>query len=126
MQHKTAGTSNNRSAARRHELYEGVSAGAAEILMQRFGMERDRAIEVAEAFIRMLMDHWRGQNIYIPSDYRYELTARDREIYDRMQRGNAQDLAAEYGLSYIRIYQICKRVAQEKRAERNLNTFSGS
>ena len=57
------------------------------------------------------------------ADSQFKLSKRDQEIYQRMQRGNAHELAKEYGLSYVRVYQIYKRCLAVARSRRQPGLF---
>lgn len=43
-----------------------------------------------------------------------------------MERGNAHELAKEYGISYIRVYQIHKRCLAEFRRRTQPDLFTAS
>lgn len=99
----------NNAHARRHQLLAEVAEKSAVRLIEVHGIDPEKACDIGNDLADFLSQNWRGQNIYINADARYFLSKRDQEIYRRMERGNAYDLAKEFGLSYVRVYQIYKR-----------------
>ena len=95
--------------ARRHQLLAEVAEKSAIRLIEVHGMDAEKACDIGNDLADFLSQNWRGQNIYINSDSQFHLSKRDHEIYMRMERGNAYDLAKEFGISYVRVYQIYKR-----------------
>lgn len=102
---------------RRSALYEDFAECAADQLIRVHLMKEEAAIELAEALAQFLVDHWGGQNIYIPREFRHKTSERDWEIFRRLERGNANELAAEFGISQVRVYQINRRCAEMRRAQ---------
>lgn len=100
---------------RRHELFSEMAERLARHMMDKHGIEEDRAIDIGNDLADFLTEHWKGQNVYINSDREFRLSKRDWEIFGRMRRGNANDLAAEYGISYVRVHQIHRRCLAEAR-----------
>ena len=109
-------TTENPVEARRHELFADVAEQIAQHAIHKHGYEEDKAIDLGNFLADHLAQHWKGQNIYIGGDRPYKLNLRDWEIFNKMGRGNAHELAREYGLSYVRIHQIYRRCLQEYRA----------
>lgn len=101
---------------RRHELLADVAENVAQRLIEKHGLAQDIAIDVGNDLADFLAEHWRGQNIYMVGDRQFKLNHRDWEIFHRMERGNAHELAAEFGISFVRVYQIYKRCLAEARS----------
>ncbi|SDO77829.1 Transcriptional regulator, Middle operon regulator (Mor) family [Rhodoferax sp. OV413] len=108
---------------RRHELLSDVAEAVAQFVIDKKIMEPDPAMELGNHLADFLADHWKGQKIYMVGDRDFKLNKRDLEIYQRMQRGNANELAAEYNISYVRVYQIYKRCLAEARSRRQNDLF---
>lgn len=106
----------SRAARRRREIWLAISDHTANFLMRECGVEQDKAIEGAELLVKKLIDLVAGSSIYFAKDYTFELTARDEEICDRLERGNANDLAVEYGMSFVHIYAIARKVRARRAA----------
>jgi len=108
---------------RRHELLSDVAEASAQFLIDKHGVDADRAMDIGNHLADFLADHWKGQKIYMVGDREFKLSKRDLEIYHRMERGNANDLAAEYNISCVRVYQIYKRCLAEARRRRQNDLF---
>lgn len=108
---------------RRHELFSEMAERLARHMMDKHGIEEDRAIDIGNDLADFLTEHWKGQNVYINSDREFRLSKRDWEIFGRMRRGNANDLAAEYGISYVRVHQIHRRCLAEARRRAQPDLF---
>lgn len=94
---------------RRHELLADVAEKTALRLIATHGLDEEKACDIGNDLADFLSENWRGQNIYMNSDAQFKLSKRDQQIYQRMQRGNAHELAKEFNISYVRVYQIYKR-----------------
>lgn len=107
---------------RRHELFADLAEQVARRIIEKHKLSDDIGIDVGNDIADFVVEHWKGQNIYINADAQFKLSKRDIEIFNRFGRGNAQELAREYGISYVRIYQIYKRclVAARKRKQPTL------
>ena len=104
---------------RRHELFADLAEQVAKRVIEKHGLGEDAGADIGNDIADFVAEHWKGQNIYVNGDSAFKLNARDIEIFNRFGRGNAQDLAKEFGISYVRVYQIYKRclVAARKRSQ---------
>ncbi|WP_286807719.1 MULTISPECIES: Mor transcription activator family protein [unclassified Marinimicrobium] len=93
----------------RHQLLSEAADRVARVLRE-FNIPEDRAEQCGSAVADDLAQHWAGQNITIPKDYRYKLTQRDLEIWDKFNGRNHLELAREYDLTVNAIYRIAKRI----------------
>lgn len=109
---------------RRHELFADMAEQTAKHLMEVHGFAFDTAASVGNSLADFLAKHWAGQDIYITSDIRYRHSMRDLEIFRRMGRGKAQQIAAEFGISYVRVYQIYARMLGLLREQQQPGLFS--
>lgn len=114
---------NKPAEARRHELLADVAEQTARRLLEKHGIAEDVAFDAGNSVADFLAEHWRGQSIYIVGDQPFKLAERDWEIFRRMERGNAQELARDFGISYIRVYQIYRRCLAEMRARTQPDLF---
>lgn len=108
----------NKSVVRRCELMQDVAENVATHMAKKYHANEDQAADVGNQVADFLADHWKGQTIYIPADTVYKQSARDAQICERMGRGNAHEIAAEFNLSYVRVYQIYRRWLLAKRVQR--------
>lgn len=113
----------NNAHARRHQLLAEVAEKSAIRLIEVHGMDPEKACDIGNDLADFLSQNWRGQNIYINADAQFHLSKRDQEIYMRMGRGNAYDLAKEFGISYVRVYQIYKRCLAVARSRTQPSLF---
>lgn len=94
---------------RRHELLADVAEQTAKRLIEKHGVAEEAACDIGNDLADFFSQHWNGQNVYMVADTAFKLSKRDQLIYQRMERGNAHELAKEFGLSYVRVYQIYRR-----------------
>ena len=76
---------------------------------------------LATAVITAIADYLGGRLIYLPQGAAAKIAARDREIYARMGKSTALELAAEYGLNHIHIYKIVRQQRELLRKGRREN-----
>lgn len=103
---------------KRHDLLLDVSECVAHHMVEKHGLDAEQAAAVGNEAADFLMQKWRGQSIYIVGDKQFQLRDRDREIFERFRRGNADELGAEFGISGMRVYQICARYRARLAADR--------
>lgn len=108
----------------RHELLAAVAAHTAQRLIEKAGMDEDAACDLGNDLADYLASTWKGQSIYFPGDEAFKLQARDREIFQRFRRGNAHELALEFGVSKVWIYAIYRRVLAEYRKRIQSSLFA--
>jgi Mor family transcriptional regulator len=108
---------------RRHELLADVAEQTAKRLIEKHALPEDMAFDVGNDLADFFSAHWNGQNVYMVADSQFKLSKRDLEIFRRMERGNAHELAREFGISYVRVYQIYKRCLSAARARHQPSLF---
>jgi Mor family transcriptional regulator len=101
--------------ARRNELFADMAEHAAKHLMVKHAFNQNVAVDVGNSLADFVFSHWNGQSIYISSAHK--ISKRDMEIYHRMGRGKAEEIAKEYDLSFVRVYQIHRRVLATMRTK---------
>lgn len=84
-----------------------------EQLGQELGLTEPQAREAMREVAHNLAGEYGGTYMYVPKDREFELTKRDMEIYERLQGGNANDLAIEYRLGVQQIYSINRYVRDQ-------------
>lgn len=104
-----------RMAARRHELYADMMA-----LVQRqlteCGVGANEAALIASDLADRLADHWGGQNITFPKEYRRKLTQLEAEIYQAHHGRNLAELAQRYDISERGLRKLIDRVTKRIRS----------
>lgn len=114
----------NHATYRRHELLSAVAEHTAQRLMEKHTLSLDVATDIGNDLADWMADYFGGQSVYFVKDEGFKLNARDQMIFERMQRGNAHELAAELGISFVRVYQIYKRCLAEARKRRQPELFA--
>ncbi|UYC12269.1 Mor transcription activator family protein [Xanthomonas sp. CFBP 8445] len=79
-----------------------------EATYRRLGLGDAQSAKLATAGVLAQAEYAGGRMLYLPRGDRLRKALRDAEIYHRARRGNIQQLAAEYGLTDIHIYRICR------------------
>lgn len=97
----------------RCELLTDIATHMSQILTV-YGIAQDRAEQAGAAVADFIAEHWGGQTISIPMNYRYKLVKRDLEILSKFTGNNHPALAREYGHSLKTIYLIIKRAKKYK------------
>jgi Mor family transcriptional regulator len=110
--------------ARRHELLADVAERIAQRLIEKHAVDDEIACDIGNDLADFLADHWKGQTFYLPADQAYRLNQRDWEIFRRMERGKANELAMELGISKVRVHQVYKRCLAEYRARTQNSLFT--
>jgi Mor family transcriptional regulator len=100
----------------RIELLNDFETLIASQLEEAASVRAREALDIARQIAEMLPDEWRNEVFYIPKSA-HKLASRDDEICRRMRMGNANELAREYGLSRVRIYQIARARAAQRREQ---------
>lgn len=86
-------------------------------------IEINRAADIGLAVAEFVRTHWGGQPIYIPSGAPNLISDRYVQIFEKCNGRNHRQLAREYGISVVRVYQIVKQVTQEMMAKRQGGLF---
>lgn len=108
-------SNDGRMAERRHELYSDLMA-----LVQRqlgeCGLSENEATLIANDLADRLADHWGGQNITFPKEYRRKLSRVEVEIFDAFRGDNLSEVAQAYNISERGLRKMIARVTKRIRA----------
>jgi Mor family transcriptional regulator len=100
----------------RNRDYPEILADLADQIGQKLVEKRvcdpERAADIGFEAAEHIRRHWGKQPVYIPAGEAYDLSKRDVEIFNRCNNNHAE-LAREYNLTVVRIYQIVKAVRAE-------------
>lgn len=107
-----------KSRRRGGELLNHVVAKGRALLVSRLNADESTAHEVARELAIELARDFGGQFFYFPKDLADSLTRRDRDIFARYNGRNIPELAAQFHLSEVRLYQIIDRVRREELSRR--------
>ncbi|WP_225307532.1 Mor transcription activator family protein [Nitrincola iocasae] len=101
---------------RRHELLEDVADHASRIVTDH-GIDTETATQVGAAIADHLCQHWGGQMITIPKDYRFGIAKRDAEIWAKFNGRNHSELAREFNMTTRGIYKVVERMRQRDKTQ---------
>lgn len=108
-------SNHNYAARRRHDLLSEVAEHTAQRLLEKHGIDLETATDVGNDLADWMADHFGGQSVYFVKDEGYKLNDRDLAIFNEMERGNAHEIAAKHNISFVRVYQVYRRVLAEMR-----------
>ncbi len=97
------------------EVLSDLATQICNVLVSR-GTEKKQARDVAAVVTEHVLQHWGGQQIYIPKGLQFKLLIRHQEIFRKWNGHNVVELSREYGVSRQRLYQILKKERQRQRA----------
>lgn len=89
------------------------------------GVPRDKAAEVGLAAAEHIRQHWGGTSHYIPRGTYWQASQRASEIATKFTGNNHGELARQYGITEMRVYQILKQDRQRHHASVQGDLFSG-
>jgi len=111
----TTDPNDGRMAERRHELYADLM-DLVQRLLTEHGTGKNEAALIACDLADRLANHWGGQNITFPKEYRRKLTHLEAEIYQKYQGSNLSVLAQTYNISERGLRKMIDRVTKRIRA----------
>lgn len=103
-----------RMEEKRNELFADVVV-AAERLLREYDIPEKASTLIANSLADHLADHWGGQNLNIPRDYRRKLSARELEAYERFDGENYDILAKDFGMTERSMRRLIARVRDRLR-----------
>lgn len=106
----------------RHELLSDLAAHVAQVLLDH-GIDESLADQAGTAAADHIADHWGGQLVNIPKDYRYRIAERDLQIWDEFRGNNHSELARRYGMTLRGVYKLISRVKSRARDARQDQLF---
>lgn len=106
------------------ELLVDLAEQIAVALRELGSLDKDKAEQLGREIAERMASHWGGQNIYFPMGQSYNLSQRDRQIFDEFNGANHSELVKRYGVSLQWIYKIVKAVRREEMARRQADLFA--
>lgn len=107
----------SRMSERRNELLTDMMALAEQTLTEH-GVGSNESVLIASALADRLADHWGGQNITFPKDFRWKLNRLELEIYDFYNGGNLGETALKFNITERGLRKLIAR-ARKKIVNRN-------
>lgn len=93
-------------------------------LMKKGKIKHEAAVEISRLIALEIINHWRGQQIYIPQSLPGLLSERDHALFKEFNGKNLKEMIEKYGLSQGRVYAICKQVREENLKQSQGDLFS--
>lgn len=81
--------------------------------ISELGVDTEKCADIGFAVAEHIREHWGGQPIYLAKGVQYDFSMRDMQLFERFNGHNHVELAREYNLTVMRIYQIVKAVRAE-------------
>ena len=102
---------------RRNELLTDMMA-LAESLLREHDVPPTDAVVIASALADRLADHWGGQNITFPKDFRWKLANLELEIYNFYDGANLGETALKFDITERGLRKLIAR-ARKRLVNRN-------
>ncbi|HOE41283.1 MAG TPA: Mor transcription activator family protein [Rhodoferax sp.] len=106
--------SDGRMAERRHELYADLM-DLLQRLLAEYDVGSNEALLIASDMADRLANHWGGQNITFPKEYRRKLSRLELEIFDAFKGHNLSAIAQTYNISERGLRKLIARVTKRLR-----------
>lgn len=107
---------------RRHEYLDDLCSQVIEVL--RYLNIDDRKCEIAAAEVtERMIQHWGGQQLYIPKDYTHKSNERAIAIYECCNGRNFSEIARQFDISVRSVYRIYNRTHSQIMAKRQPDMF---
>ena len=83
------------------------------------------AATLGDELVDLVHRHYSGQSLYFPKDRGYVRLEHDTYIWHHLRRGNASEIAAHLGVSYVYVYQRYRVMLAESRAAPTPASWNG-
>lgn len=93
----------------RHELLSDLASHVTQVLIDH-GIDGSLADQAGTAAADHIADHWGGQLVNVPKDYRYRIAERDLQVFSEFRGHNHAELARRHGMTLRGIYKLLSRV----------------
>lgn len=77
--------------------------------LAKHGVDAERAAEAGFELAEEMRVNWGKTNMYFPRGAQYEASLRDQQIWRRLGKEKAADLAREFGISEVAVYAAARR-----------------
>lgn len=112
----------SRMSERRNELLTDMMALAEQTLTEH-GVGSNESVLIASALADRLADHWGGQNITFPKDFKWKLARLELEIYDFYTGENLGETALKFGITERGLRKLIKRARKKIVSNRQRDIF---
>lgn len=104
------------------EIFSGMAQDITDALMEH-GIDAEHAKRVAWEATEKFRRRHGGELVYVPKGMAYDLSARDRDIWEKWNGRNAQALCREYDVSVQHIYRIVAAMRSQEVEKRQGKLF---
>ncbi len=95
-------------------MYKDLIAKATAPIAEKLKITDEAARLAAYLVCEVIRKDWAGIFQYVPKGCAHELTARDREMYQKFNGRNHKELAKEYGISERQVYTRLDIIREEE------------
>lgn len=95
------------------EMLNDLSVLVANLAKEQLDIDDNTAKQLGIAVAIKVAEDWGGVAVYIPTNLRVNLAARDMEMYKKFNGYNHAQLAREFKCSTVWVYKVIKRVRQQ-------------
>ncbi|KDC30276.1 Mor transcription activator family protein [Bordetella bronchiseptica F4563] len=103
------------SVRRRHKTLQEMAELFGIFLIERLQLTAEDAATLGDELVDLVHRHYSGQSLYFPKDRGYVRLEHDTYIWHHLRRGNASEIAAHLGVSYVYVYQRYRVMLAESR-----------
>lgn len=103
------------SVRRRHKTLQEMAEIFGVYLMDSLRITAEEAATKGDELVDLVHRHYSGQSLYFPKDRGYVRLEHDTYIWQHLRRGNASEIAAHLGVSYVYVYQRYRVMLAEAR-----------
>lgn len=96
------------------EIFRDLIDKAEEPICSALGVDAEKARMAAFQVTEIMRRDWAGTQPYMAIGEMYMITLRDREMYDKFNGKNYDELALEYGMSSRNVYDRIKIIRAEE------------
>jgi Mor family transcriptional regulator len=104
-------------------MYKDLIAKATGPIAEQLKVPEDAARLAAYLVCEVIRKDWAGIFQYVSKGCAYDLTRRDREMYEKFNGRNYKELAKEYGISERQVYTRLDMIREDEFARRQPSLF---
>ncbi|QFU23768.1 hypothetical protein FM038_017375 [Shewanella eurypsychrophilus] len=94
-----------------------------ETMLTEFGIEKDKAAEMAQNIVDQLRQTYGGEQFYFPRGDSLDVTLSHHKIYAKFRGHNHVQLSKEFDVSVTHIYRVVKAIQSAEAARRQPGLF---
>lgn len=107
------------------EIYRDLIDKGATAIVETVGLSEEQARAAVYCITEIIRRDWAGTQPYFSKGLAYEVTRRDREMYEKFNGSNHAALAREYDISVRQVYERINIIREEEFRRRQPALFEG-